>query len=160
MPRAAESASLHVLMGNPNNKTKKEIYSRKKNEEKLKVGNDSIEPPEWLIGAAQRNFHRIRDVLKETELLTNADVDLLVVYSITIADLQDIELKIKTVGRYDMDGLDNLKVNGLMKEKRNIINQLLKLQNELALTPRARASLAIVLGGASADDAEEDDEFD
>lgn len=159
MPRVADSASLHLLMGNPNNKTKKELYSRKKNEEKLTVGSDKIDAPDWLAPTARRHFNRIKEVLADTGLLTNADVDLITAYAVTLADFQSIEGKINATARYTRTKQDGPKVNGLMREKRNIIAQLVKLQNELALTPRARASLAIAMGDNKGDE-DDHDEFD
>ena len=52
MPRMAQSAYLQVLNGNPNNKTKKELNKRLKNEKKLSVSADNMKPPAWLTTGA------------------------------------------------------------------------------------------------------------
>lgn len=158
MARSAQPADLHILQGNPNNRTKKELYSRKKHEDQLTVGKDKINPPEWLDPTARSIFNQVKEIIITTGLITNADVDLIAMYSITVADLKNAELKILEIGRYADSPDGSLKVNSLMKEKRKIIDQMLKLQNELALTPRARASLAIAMSANEED--ESDDEFD
>ena len=158
MARAAQSASLHILQGNPNNIDKKELHKRMKNEEKLSVGSDHIDPPAWLNEQARQNFFVVKTTIIGTGLITDADVDLIAAYATTLADLQDIEDELNSNERYVESATDGMKVNGLLKEKRNIIKQLTSLQNELALTPRARASLAIAMNGE--DEGEGDDEFD
>lgn len=42
MPRKAQSAALHILNGNPNNKAKKELRKRAKNEKKLNFGSEKL----------------------------------------------------------------------------------------------------------------------
>lgn len=153
MPRAAKSALMHLHEGNPNRLVKKEINRRAKNEEKLRVSDDKLEPPTWLESSAKKHFRMIVDVMKPTKVLTNADVDLIALYCDTYYDYCSYKRKVRQTG---MVNNDTGKPNPFIKEKRTAATALVKYANELGLTPSARASLAINLDDKSDGD---DDEF-
>lgn len=50
MARPVMNSKLQMMLGNPNNKTKKELYRRQKNEQKLAVSAENMEPPAFLWG--------------------------------------------------------------------------------------------------------------
>ena len=139
MPQAAKSAMMHLYEGNPNNLTKKEIYKRKKNEEKLKISSNNLKAPSWLEPGAKKNFKRIVELMKPTGILSDVDVDILAVYCDTYYDYLSYKRR----------------VNPLIREKRNASATLTKYANMLGLTPSARASLAIHLD----DESDDDDDF-
>jgi len=154
LPQNAKSALLHVLEGNPNNKTKKELHKRQKNEEKLSLPRDKLEPPTWLTATGAKEFKRIVEVMEPTQLLTNGDVNTLALYCDTLADYHSFDRKIKQKG-FMMKG----RVNPFIREKRNSAQLLDKLAGELGMTPGSRASLAISMP-AEIDGDDNNDEFD
>lgn len=145
MPRKAESVKVMLLKQN-NSKTRrltqKELERRKNNEEKLDIGADNIVAPRWVSPEVKEHFYKIRDMLASTELLRNSDVNLLVMYAVAWEDFK----------RATVENLGS-------KEKRDTSSQVMKIGKELGLSPSARASLAIKLGGDEPDD-DEKDEFD
>lgn len=150
MPQAAKSAMMHLYEGNPNNLTKKEIYKRKKNEEKLKISSNNLKVPSWLEPGAKKNFKRIVELMEPTGILSDVDVDILAIYCDTYYDYLSYKRKIRKTGNM-IDG----RVNPLIREKRNASAALTKYANMLGLTPSARASLAIHLD----DESDDDDDF-
>jgi len=152
MPRTAKSSLLHVLEGNPNNVTKKELHKRQKNEAKLALPADNIVPPTWLSISAKKDFNKIVEMMSKTTLLTNGDVNTLALYCDTLDDYKSYSRKIRQKGMF-MKG----KVNPFIREKRNAGQMLDKLANELGMTPGSRASLAINMDEDNDDD---QDEFD
>jgi len=145
MPRKAESVKVLLLEQNNSKKrrlTKSELEKRSSNEEKLDVGSDNIVVPRWVSPEVKDHFYKIRDMLASTELLKNSDVNLLTMYAVAWEDYRQAVVNKSST-----------------KEKRDTSNQVLKIGKELGLSPSARASLAIKLGGDNTDD-DEKDEFD
>lgn len=150
MPRTAKSAMLHIMEGNPNNKTKKELQKRQKNELKMKLSADNLVPPKWLSAGAGKRFSEIAKIMAPTGILSDSDVDTLAIYCDTLVDYQSYKNKVKKLGMFK-DG----KVNPFVREKRNTAILLNRYANELGLTPSARASMAIHMGYD--EDGDEDD---
>lgn len=98
MPRTAQSAMIHILEGNPNNKTKKELYRRQKNESKLSVSNKSILAPPWLSTGAKNEFNRIKVLFEATDILTEADINILAIYCDTLMDYKSFKAQVKKHG--------------------------------------------------------------
>lgn len=155
MPQTAKSSLIHIMEGNPNNITKKELHKRKKNEEKLTLPRDKLIPPSWLTATGAKEFKRIVEIMEPTKLLTNGDVNTLALYCDTLADYHSFDRKIKQKG-YMMKG----RVNPFIREKRNSAQLLDKLASELGLTPGSRASLAINMPEGEDNEGGGDDEFD
>lgn len=151
MPRTAQSAMIHILEGNPNNKTKKELYRRQNNEAKLAVSNKNIVAPPWLSTGAKNEFNRIKDLFETTNILTEADINILATYCDTLMDYKSFKAQVKKHGIM-MDG----KINPAIRQKQKSAELLNKLGNQLGLSPTARASMAISLEdqGESKDDEE------
>ena len=106
MPQAAKSAMMHLYEGNPNNLTKKEIYKRKKNEEKLKISSNNLKAPSWLEPGAKKNFKRIVELMEPTGILSDVDVDILAIYCDTYYDYLSYKRKIRKTGNM-IDGRVN-----------------------------------------------------
>lgn len=155
MPQTAKSSLIHLMEGNPNNITKKELHKRKKNEDKLTLPRDKLIPPKWLTATGAKEFNRIVEMMEPTQLLTNGDMNTLALYCDTLADYHAFDRKIKQKG-YMMKG----RVNPFIREKRNSAQLLDKLANELGLTPGSRASLAINMPDDGSGEGDDDDEFD
>ncbi|MFT8392388.1 MAG: phage terminase small subunit P27 family [Liquorilactobacillus ghanensis] len=150
MPRTAQSAMIHLLQGNPNNKTKKELSKRLKNEKSLELSSDNLIAPSWLDTGAKKEFNRIISIFSKTKLLTDADTNLLAIYCDTLSDYKSCNRQIKKLGR-TVGG----KVNPFVREKRNLADLLDKYARQLGLTPAARASLAIRMNPDGGDDDED-----
>lgn len=72
--------ALHVVDGNPNRLTKKEIRERERAEAKLRPPANRVRPPDWLQGEARNLFFRLVRDMEPTELYTNVEVQPLAVY--------------------------------------------------------------------------------
>jgi len=152
MPQRAKSAALHLLEGNPNNKTKKELHKRQKNEQKLTISAENITAPSWLSSGGKTEFERIKSLFDPAHLLTDADVNLLAIYCDTLMDYKGCIAEVKKRGR-SIQG----KPNPFWREKQKLAPLLQKLGSELGLSPSARASLAINMEDDSPGD--DDDDF-
>lgn len=150
MPRQAQSAYLQMLNGNPNNKTKKELAKRTKNEKRMEVSNENMTPPAWLSTGAKKEFNRIVDLFKKNKLLNEADITELAMYCDLLSEYRACNTRLKKNGR-SVDG----KPSPDVRMKLQLSQQIDKLAKNLGLTPSARASMAINL-----DEIEEDDEDD
>ncbi|WPC19431.1 phage terminase small subunit P27 family [Pediococcus inopinatus] len=153
MPRTAKSEMLHVIDGNPNNKTKKELHKRAKNEQNMVVDHDKVTPPAWLDTGAKKTFNEIGTYLIDAQIVNNLDVTALAIYCDTYYDYKACKRQIKKHGYMMADG----KVNPFVKERRNDALLLDKYGRQLGLTPQARVSLAIHI---DTDDKGGDDDFD
>ena len=74
MPRTAQSAMLHLIEGNPNNKTKKELHKRIKNEQEMAVSAKNMKAPEWLSTGAKKEFKRIVELFKGTSFCVRVQI--------------------------------------------------------------------------------------
>nr|WP_321315019.1 phage terminase small subunit P27 family [uncultured Ligilactobacillus sp.] len=150
MPRQAQSAYLQILNGNPNNRTKKELSKRTKNEKRMAFSNENMNPPTWLSGGAKKEFNRIVNLFDESKLLNEADITELAMYCDLLAEYKACNTRLKKNGR-SQDG----KPSQDLRMKLQLSQQIDKLAKNLGLTPAARASMAINL-----DENDEDDEDD
>lgn len=187
MPRKGQLVKEQLLSDDRRRLTKDEFKRRQENQDKLDVGADKVIAPRWLNSEKKDIFYTIRNTLKETELIKNTDVDLLVMYANVWYDYQwiakqlqevldrldKLEKYLKKYEKYEGDDeeiIENLRkykmessastgsILKLGKEKRDLANQVVKIGKEIGLSPTARASLAITIGGDS--DEPEQDEFD
>jgi P27 family predicted phage terminase small subunit len=133
--------------------TKSVAEKRQANQEKLNTGADKIVAPRWISAETREIFYKVRDLLVDTEIITNSDVDLLTLYASTWVDFQTVSKELADSDYFDVQ---TGKPIPAAKEKRDLSIQLLKLGKELGLSPSARASLAISLDEPD----EEEDEFE
>lgn len=150
MPRQAQSAYLQILNGNPNNKTKKELSKRTKNEKRMAFSSENMTPPAWLSSGAKKEFQRIITLFDESKLLNEADITELAMYCDLLSEYKSCNTRLKKNGR-SQEG----KPNPDLRMKLQLSQQIDKLAKNLGLTPAARASMAINL-----DEIEEDGEDD
>lgn len=139
-----------MLNGNPNNKTKKELAKRTKNEKRMEVSNENMTPPAWLSTGAKKEFNRIVALFSDNKLLNEADITELAMYCDLLSEYRACNTRLKKNGR-SVDG----KPSPDVRMKLQLAQQIDKLAKNLGLTPSARASMAINL-----DEIEEDDEDD
>lgn len=155
MPRTAQSSYLQLLNGNPNNKTKKELYKRTKNEKRLQVSAVNMSPPAWLASGAKKEFERIINLYQESKLLNELDINTLAIYCDLLMEYKSLNASLKKHGKTFNDGV-KYDVSPIFKEKRQLAPQIDKYARQLGLTPAARASLAINLSDDSGDNNDDD----
>lgn len=154
MPRTAQSAYMQMLEGNPNNKTKKELSKRSKNEKKLSVSAENMIAPSWLSRGAKNEFNRIVGLFQDSGILNEADIGELAIYCDALSDYKALGRIIKKHGRSAYGD-----VSPFLKEKRQLLDKLDKLARSLGLTPAARASFAINLKNDDSGGDDEDEDF-
>lgn len=147
MGRKAKPINLHIVEGNPNRLTKKQIEQRKKAEAVLTVGTDRVKPPAWLNPAAKREFNRRAKELLKVGLISNADIDALARLCDATVDYIEMTKTIAEEGymvEYINKAAKTNKVpHPFLAKKKALHDQMLKLEQEFGLTPSARARLAI-----------------
>ena len=75
MPQTAKNVLQLVSNGNYNHKTKDELKRRAKNEEKLQVSSEHMDPPTYLDSGGKKLFKSIVKLFEETNLLNEADIN-------------------------------------------------------------------------------------
>ncbi len=147
MGRRAKPIDLHLLEGNKNRKTKKEIEARKKVEEAITPGADKVNPPKWLSKEAKEEFKRISGELMPLKLITNADINAIARYCDAYIDYKlctkIIEEEGLMVEYTNKSGGTNRVPHPLLAKKKQLHDQMLKLEGEFGLTAAARAKIAI-----------------
>ncbi len=147
MGRKAKPIQLHLLEGNKNRLTKKQIEQRLEVEQRLKPKTDKVKPPSWLDSTAKKEFKRIAAELMELELLTNIDVNALAAYCDAYSDYIKCTKIIQEEGlmvEYTNKAAETNKVpHPLMTKKRQLYDQMKSIASEFGLTPAARAKIAI-----------------
>lgn len=115
--------------------TKEEIRIRKEQENRLKGGENRINPPTYLSKEQKKIFRNIVSQLKASGILGNLDVYILAQCSIAIDRLQTIEAEINA----DSSLLRDTK---LISSKEKYAKDFYRCCNELSLSPQARAKMA------------------
>jgi P27 family predicted phage terminase small subunit len=147
MGRKAMPIQLHLLQGNKNRLTKKEIEQRMEAEERLKPKADKVKPPSWLDPLAKKEFRRIVSELSELGLITNVDIVALAAYCDAYSDYVKCTKLIAEEGlmvQYTNKAAETNKVpHPLLTKKKQLHEQMKSLAAEFGLTPAARAKLAM-----------------
>lgn len=138
MPQTAKNVLQLVANGNYNHKTKDELKRRAKNEAKLAVSADHMDPPNYLTPGAAKMFRSIVKLFKGTDLLNDADVNEIARYCDLTSEYKSCNSRLKRDGR-SING----KPSPDLRMKLQISAELDKLAKNLGLNPAARASLAI-----------------
>lgn len=115
--------------------SKDEINKRKEVEEKLKGGVSNLKPPAYLSTKQKKIFKYIVKELNNANILGNLDIYILVICSIAIDRLQEIE----TIINNDSEKLFD---KALMSTKDKYTKDLFRCCNELSLSPQSRAKMA------------------
>jgi phage terminase, small subunit, putative, P27 family len=152
MPQTAKNVLQLVANGNYNHKPKDELERRAKNEQKLKVSAEHMDPPSYLDPGAKKQFRAIIKLFKDTDLMNEADIDEIARYCDLTKEYKSCNARLKRNGRF-VEG----KPNPDLRLKLQISAELDKLAKNLGLNPAARASLAINM--TDNQNEEDDDEF-
>ena len=151
MPQTAKNVLQLVANGNYNHKPKDELKRRAKNEQKLKVSAEHMDPPSYLDPGAKKQFRAIVKLFKGTDLLNEADINEIARYCDLTKEYKSCNTRLKNHGR-SKDG----KPDPNIRLKLQISAELDKIAKNLGLNPAARASLAINM----TDDQNSDDDDD
>ncbi|MED0676976.1 phage terminase small subunit P27 family [Aneurinibacillus thermoaerophilus] len=147
MGRKAKPIHLHLLEGNKNRLTKKEIEKRVEAEKKIQPKKDNVKPPAWLDAIAKKEFKRIAKELAELDLVTNVDVNALAAYCDAYSDYVKCTKIIQEEGfmvEYTNKAAETNKVpHPLLTKKKQLHEQMKALATEFGLTPSSRAKIAI-----------------
>lgn len=152
MPQTAKNVLQMVSNGNYNHRTKDELKRRAKNEKKLQVSAEHMDPPTWLNSGARKQFKAIVELFKKSDLLNEADIPEIARYCDLTYEYKSCNSRLKRNGR-SIDG----KPNPDLRMKLQISAELDKLAKNLGLNPAARASLAINMTDDK--NKEDDDDF-
>lgn len=152
MPQTAKNVLQLVANGNYNHKPKDELKRRAKNEQKLKVSAEHMDPPSYLDPGPKKQFRAIVKLFKGTDLLNEADIDEIARYCDLTKEYKSCNTRLKNHGR-SKDG----KPDPNIRLKLQISAELDKIAKNLGLNPAARASLAINMTDDQKSD--DDDEF-
>lgn len=131
MPRPSKSAELLASCS----QTKEEIRIRKEQENRLKGGENRINPPTYLSKEQKKIFRNIVSELKASGILGNLDVYILAQCSIAIDRLQTIEAKINAAPIL-------LRDTKLISSRDKYAKDFYRCCNELSLSPQSRAKMA------------------
>lgn len=133
MARPAKPASMRN-----GHMTKEEATKRKNGEARLKGKADEIKPPRDLTRSQKAIFNKVVDWLKPAETLGLLDAPL-------IAQFARCKERIDTI-EHMIDNDPNLLLDkDMLCNQDRLFKQLVRLMNELGLSPQSRAKLAISL---------------
>jgi P27 family predicted phage terminase small subunit len=147
MARKAKPIELHLLDGNKNRKTKKEIEHRKAAEAALKPGSDKVTPPDWLCDAGVSVFTVLAAELLKINLVSNIDIYAMARWAHCYAKYQECAAKV------NKEGVETIKPNSagfpvsgphpLLSTMKQLNEQMTKIESEFGLSPASRAKLAM-----------------
>jgi P27 family predicted phage terminase small subunit len=114
----------------------------------MKISAENIIPPSWLNETGKKVFKVVADLLKDVEIITDADVNHLALYCEYYSLFLSFKRQVKTKGMW-VDG----KPNPFLAKMDKAADKMRAFASDLGLTPAARARLAITLS----DNEDEDD---
>lgn len=127
--------------------TKKEIEERKAREQAIKPRAEKITVPNWLCEIATEEFNRQVDLLKEVELITEADIMQLATYCDAYANYIKCTEIINQEGfmikHTNKSGETNKVSHPLLTKKKQLFEQMKAMAIEFGLTPSSRAKIAL-----------------
>lgn len=137
-----------VQMNGKKHLTKEEIKQRKAQEEAVKPGSDNIKCPEWLKDkTAKKEFKRIADELKQIDLISNLDVDLLAMYCQAYVQYQKVIKEMEgqdlSITKYDKNNRPYQVENPLIKIQLKYSDEMKKIASQMGLSISSRLKLAV-----------------
>ncbi|WP_163546773.1 phage terminase small subunit P27 family [Granulicatella sp. zg-ZJ] len=146
MSKVAMPLELRLLNGSKPKRSNEEINMRLQAEKSLKTARNKLKPPDWLGDIAKKEFKYVVNETKEIELLGNLDVHALALYC------NVYEQYILCTKRIVEDGIiveankaseTVTAAHPLFIRQHQLMQQLRMMQNDLGLSPSARAKLAL-----------------
>ena len=134
--------ALHLLEGNKNGLTKEEIKERQEHEERMKVNNDKIEPPSRLSAKQKENFNFYVEQLKNIDLISNLDVNILAQYIEVYDNYVRVEKSADRITNKEIDeNFDEFAKR--MRVMKQLTETCRQLAGDLGLTITSRLKLVI-----------------
>lgn len=115
--------------------TKAEIAARVEAENKLK-GNGLPVAPKYLSKTQRGIFNRVVDQLKDSDILSELDSDIIGIYAVALDRITEIERRQNEEPELFCD-------SKLLSAKEKYSKEYFRCSNELCLSPQSRAKMAI-----------------
>lgn len=142
MSKKRKSINLHLMEGNPNRLTKKEINKRMNHEKRMRAQSDNIAPPDRLNKKQKERFAEIANQLVELEIFDNLNVDALAMYIETYDNYIRVLRSANRMTNQKMDE-DFEEYAKRMRVMAQLSDLCRKHANDLGLTISARLKLVI-----------------
>ena len=133
---APEPTALKRLKGNPGRRKLNDAEPQPR-----QAGQPSA--PKWLPEAAREEWRRVVNELHATGVLTTVDLAVLEAYCISYANWRDAEILLKTQPRVIESDKGNLYISPWANEARACMRDMLKMAQELGMTPSARSRIQV-----------------
>lgn len=130
--------------------TKKLKTEREEEEKKLKGNSDKIEkPPTWLSKNAKKEYRKIIEEIKNLDIVTNIDIDLVAIIADLFATIKECEKMIQEQGLFieakNSRGYTQILENPAFKTKHKCEDMLKKYLAEVPIfSPSGRAKMSIL----------------
>lgn len=161
MGRQAVPMNLKLINGDKPKRSNEEIERRLEKEKALRIARDRLKPPSWLGKVAKKEFKYIVEQTASVDLLTNLDIHTLAVYCNVYEQYIECNARIIKDGVIVKANKASETVEAahpLFVKQNQLVSQLRVMQNDLGLSPSARAKLALHTAHIS-DDNEHDRKF-
>ena len=119
--------------------TKKEIEERKSQE--IKVGNDKVKPPSYLSKELKREFKKISNELIEIGIMTNLDVNALVLYLKSYENWRFMDSKLNEIRESEEFDIDLYSKFAIEEDRAK--KQCRSFASDLGLTISSRCKLVV-----------------
>ena len=135
--RKSTPRSIAALRGNPRKRT---LHTSSD-----PVFETAIPPaPEYLTGQALIEWDRITQELAAKQIITNVDMSILAVYCQAVGQLHEYSEAMKTEERTIVSTRGIPQINPIVKEIRNLRQEIAKYSSELGITPVSRNKVKVV----------------
>lgn len=147
MTRAKKPVDLLLATGNPR-LTKKEIASRRAQEEALRPNDDKLKYPTWLKDPlARREYNSIVKELQQINLMTNLDVNTLasycVAYSLYVRATEELQTQPLLIEKQLSNGNIDIVENPLVRTQLKYSNEMKSLASTMGLSITSRMKLVV-----------------
>lgn len=137
--------------------TKEEIETRQEQESKIKGNNDKVyDPPSYLSKNIKEIYVALVDELKEADILSNLDIELIATTASAIYRMRDARKHLDKDGSVVMGAKGNLVKSPYVQVEKDYQGIFHTGCLQLGLSPSSRAKLAIM---AAEKEEDEDDGF-
>lgn len=137
--------------------TKEEIETRQEQENKLKGNNDKVyEPPKYLPREVKDIYKNIAEELREADILSNLDIELLSTTAYAIFRMRDARKHLDKNGSVVVSSTGNVAKSPYVQVEKDYQGIFHTGCLQLGLSPSSRAKLALM---AAEKEEEEDDGF-
>lgn len=133
---------------NKSHLSKAEIEQRQAEEAAIKPNSDNIKCPSWLKDkVAKKEFKRISTELKQLDLISNLDIDLLAMYCQAYAQYQkvieEMEDQPLSITKYDKYERPYMVENPLIKIQLKYSDEMKKIASQMGLSISSRLKLTV-----------------